>query len=79
MTLRELSASCSSASNAAELRLHGRFALAECGHPDAEFLECEQLFLVGLDQACARAADAHELALESGALLSGGVGGAQRL
>ena len=27
-----------------ELRLHGRFALAECGHPDAEFLECEQLF-----------------------------------
>ena len=62
-----------------ELRLHGRFALAECGHPDAEFLECEQLFLVGLDQACARAADAHELALESGALLSGGVGGAQRL
>src|SRR5215218_1066178 len=47
-----------------ELGLQGALALAQAGHPGAELVERDELFLVGLDQPLDRCAGAGEVALE---------------
>ena len=62
-----------------ELGAESRLALAQLGHPRAEFLECDQLFLVTVDQPPQRVLRAREVALEAFAAVAGWVLGTERL
>ena len=62
-----------------ELGLERGLAFAQGGHPGAQLVERDELFLVGLDQAGDRAVGAGEVALERFAASGGGVLGPQRL
>ena len=61
-----------------ELGAQGALALAQRGHPSAQLIERDQLFLVGLDQPLDRAGGAGEVAFERFAAPDGGMLGAQR-
>ena len=63
---------------AVELGLQRCLAFAQRGHPAAEFLERDQLFLVGLDQAGDCLVGAGEVALERVTAAGGGVLGPHR-
>ena len=63
---------------AVELGLQRGLALAQRGHPGAELVERDELFLVGLDQPLDRGAGAGEVALERFAAAGGGVLGPRR-
>ena len=55
-----------------ELGGEGGFALAQRGHPGAELLERDELFLVGVDQPAAARRRAREVAFEALAAVGGG-------
>ena len=63
---------------AVALGLERALALAQCGHPGAELLERDELFLVGLDQPLDRGAGAGEISLERFTAAGGGVLGPRR-
>ena len=62
---------------AVELGLQRVLAFAQGGHPGAQLVERDELFLVGLDQPLDRGAGAGEVALERFAATGGGMFGAQ--
>ena len=61
-----------------ELGLQRGLAFAQGGHPGAQLVERDELFLVGLDQPLDRGAGAGEVALERFAATGGGVLGPHR-
>ena len=63
---------------AVELGLEGVLALAHRGHPAAQLVERDQLFLVGLDQTLDHRGGAGEVALERFSATGGGVLGPHR-
>ena len=64
---------------AVELGLQRGLAFAQGGHPGAQLVERDELFLVGLDQPLDRGAGAGDVAFERFAATGGGVLGAHRL
>ena len=61
-----------------QLGAQRRLALAQLGRAGAELVECDQLFLVGVDQSSQRALHASQVALEPVAAVAGWVLGAER-